>query len=329
MRGQRLAFETTGAKTRQPLARGSTAEARTLAVARAHRRNAAGRASPRARSAARQRGTVRHERCTRHDHGNATRHPRTVRGSSAISGTCDRSISDTTPRRRCAVPCSSGSPGPIPAALALQFALTTSPPDEASWRRVSSLEFERFDPRSERTGDAFLHNPRSREAVGQPPLAGTRGRFIDTFQDENGDMAMGELRPAPFEVRGDFITLNVGGGFYPEGAYVELLIAGKRQFHATGCNSGIIGPRVWDTRAWVGEIAVLHIVDRLRRPFGHIVQATPQVGAQCHHVVACIAHLESGEKERRRERVQRPRSSVARATRDMPSANAAVRRLHE
>lgn len=156
-------------------------------------------------------------------------------------------------------------------ALAQQFALTKAPPDAAAWRRVASLDFERLDPRSERTGDAFHHNPMSREAVGQPPLAGTRGRFIDTFQDDNGDMATGELRSAPFEIQGDFITLNIGGGFYPEGTYAELLVGGQRRFRATGCNSGILGRRVWDTRAWVGELAVLHIVDRLRRPFGHIV----------------------------------------------------------
>ena len=53
--------------------------------------------------------------------------------------------------------------------------------------------------------------------------------------------------------------------------YAELLIGGERRFHATGCDSGILGRRVWDTRRWVGEVAVLHIVDRSRRAFGHIV----------------------------------------------------------
>lgn len=156
-------------------------------------------------------------------------------------------------------------------ALEQQFALETSLPDTALWQRVASMDFERLDPRWELRGDASLHNPMAREAVGQPPMAGTRGRFINTFQDENGDQATGELRSAPFEIRGDLIMLSVGGGHHPEGTYVELLVDGERRFHATGCNSGILGRRVWNTRGLRGQLAKLRIVDRVGHPFGHIV----------------------------------------------------------
>lgn len=152
-----------------------------------------------------------------------------------------------------------------------QDVLLAPSPEQVSWRRTHSLDFESIDTGAHLEGDAFEHNPTTREAVGQPPLAGTRGAFIDTFQDDNGDMATGEFTTVAFPISGDLITLNVAGGYNPGRTYVELLVDGEPQFQATGCNSGILGTRFWATRHLRGRSATLRIVDAQRSEFGHIV----------------------------------------------------------
>ncbi len=149
--------------------------------------------------------------------------------------------------------------------------LPTPSAERADWRPVHTLDFDTLEPRSQLSGDAFQHNPMAREAVGQPPMAGTRGRFINTFQDENGDQATGHFSSAPFRVAGDLITLQVGGGHDPRHTYAELLVGAERRFLATGCNSTILGQRTWRTGELRGRLAVLRVVDTQRREFGHII----------------------------------------------------------
>ena len=147
--------------------------------------------------------------------------------------------------------------------------LSKSPPQAVGWQRVRALDFDTIEPRAELSGDALRHNPMRREAVGQPPMAGTSGGFINTFQDDEGDLATGQYA-APFLIEGDLITLQVGGGLDLEHTYVELSIGGERLV-ATGCNSTILGQRVWVTRGVRGQLARFRIVDEQRREFGHII----------------------------------------------------------
>jgi hypothetical protein len=151
------------------------------------------------------------------------------------------------------------------------FLLSNQQRLDAQWVPANSLRFEHRDEQAELSGDAFQNNPTAREGVGQRALAGTRGRFMNTFQDENGSQATGTYTSSPFRIEGELITLQIGGGHFPDGEYVELLVGGERQFHATGCNSGITGQRLWVTRGLRGQVAQLRIVDRLRRELGHIV----------------------------------------------------------
>lgn len=151
------------------------------------------------------------------------------------------------------------------------FLLSSPTPEDNTWLRVSSVSFDEPEADAELGGDAFLRNPVSREALGQLPMTGTRGGFINSFQDESGNQATGTYTSPPFAIEGEAITLMVGGGYSPEATYVELSIGGERRFHATGCNSGILGQRLWVTRGLRGQLAQLRIVDRRRGDFGHIV----------------------------------------------------------
>jgi hypothetical protein len=151
------------------------------------------------------------------------------------------------------------------------FMLPVTAPDAAHWARVSGLHFDLPDPNAELRGTAFGNNPTAREAPGQHPMAGVRGAFINSFQTADGNQATGSYTSAPFRIEGELITVQIGGGHFPDAVYAELLVRGERQFHATGCNSGIMGQRLWITRALRGELAQLRIVDRRRRDSGHIV----------------------------------------------------------
>lgn len=152
-----------------------------------------------------------------------------------------------------------------------EFLLPAAAPNDAHWERLGSSSFDQPDPGASSSGDAFLDNPKAGEALGQHSMAGTQGSFINSFQEENGDMATGTYLSSPFSIEGDVITLQVGGGHFPDGVYVELWIDGEPRFRATGCSSGIMGQRLWVTRGLSGQAAQLHIVDRRRRELGHIV----------------------------------------------------------
>lgn len=151
------------------------------------------------------------------------------------------------------------------------FLLATSPPSGSRWARRASLDFDAAEPGAELSGDAFLNNPVEREAAGQLPMTGVRGHFINSFQPENGDLATGTYTSEELSIEGDVITLQIGGGHFPERELVELLVDGERRFHATGCNSGILGQRLWVTRGLRGRSAQLRVVDRRRGELGHIV----------------------------------------------------------
>jgi hypothetical protein len=134
--------------------------------------------------------------------------------------------------------------------------------------RGSSLTFNQVLPGAESVGDAFTRGPGLQAGPGQPALTGTSGAFINSFDGERGNLATGTFTTPPFAIRGEVITLQVAGGFAPEGEYVELLVGGRRRVHATGCNSGIAGARLWVTEPFRGQLAQLRIVDRERDAWG-------------------------------------------------------------
>jgi hypothetical protein len=102
-------------------------------------------------------------------------------------------------------------------------------------------------------------------------MLGTRGAFVNSYTEADGDEARGTLTSEPFEIVGEVITLQVAGGQFPDEEYVELLVDGQRWFSSTGCNSGILGRRVWMTRHLVGSSARVRVVDRRRAGWGHLI----------------------------------------------------------
>jgi hypothetical protein len=144
-------------------------------------------------------------------------------------------------------------------------------PAASDWTTLDRVGFDELPAAAQRDGTAFVNNPTTREGAGQGTPAGNVGPFINTFQDLDADVARGTLLLPEFEIVGDAITLQVGGGHDPNTIYVDLIVDGERRFWATGCNSDIMGRRLWPTSDLIGKRARLRLVDGSSGAWSHLV----------------------------------------------------------
>ena len=80
--------------------------------------------------------------------------------------------------------------------------------------------------------------------MGQQQIGRARGHVLNTFQNDIGDAATGNLRSRPFTLSGDLVELWVAGGHNDEKLRVSLLVEGVERFRATGCESELLGRRL-------------------------------------------------------------------------------------
>lgn len=151
------------------------------------------------------------------------------------------------------------------------FILGEPDAEDMYWSELSREGFEGLAPGTDLAGAAFANNPVSRESAGQRSPAGTRGRFVNSFQESEANLATGTLLTPAFLLEGDAITLKVGGGRAPEALYVELLVDGVRRHTATGCDTEILGRRLWPTTELRGKRARLRMVDVSAEAWGHLL----------------------------------------------------------
>jgi hypothetical protein len=142
---------------------------------------------------------------------------------------------------------------------------------DPTWLEQSRVSFDVMPVGSELTGNAFANNPVVRESAGQGAPAGNVGSFINTFQEVETDGATGTLLLPEFSIEGDLITLKVAGGRFPESVSVELLVEGQRRYVTTGCNTEMMGRRVWPTTGLQGKRARLKVVDASPAGWGHVL----------------------------------------------------------
>ncbi len=148
--------------------------------------------------------------------------------------------------------------------------LLDAPEAPRGFAAVQHLDFDEASPAWSVQGDAFEGSPRHRESVGQRIMAGVRGGFLNSYRDLGADAATGTLTTEEIPIVGDALTLQVGGGNKKD-VYVELLVDGQPWFSATGCNSPILGRRVWNTSQLKGATARLRLVDHSKSGWGHLV----------------------------------------------------------
>jgi hypothetical protein len=120
-------------------------------------------------------------------------------------------------------------------------------------------------------GDAFADDPTRRDVPGQGRAAGAHGAYVNSLDEEKFDGAVGTLISPPFVIRGDAITLRVGGGMKPTTAMVRLRVDGNVVASSTGCDSDVLGRRVWPVAALRGKRATLEVVDEGHDGWSHVL----------------------------------------------------------
>ena len=111
-----------------------------------------------------------------------------------------------------------------------------------------------------------------RKAVaGQGSIFGHRGNFVSTYRPVSFDAARGWMRLPPFTIKGELISLMVGGGQDVQRVRVSLVVDGQAVRSATGCGSEILGRRLWNVADFVGRTAHIEVVDDSAAGWGHLV----------------------------------------------------------
>jgi hypothetical protein len=87
-----------------------------------------------------------------------------------------------------------------------------------------------------------------------------------------GDAPQGILRSRTFTLRGNRVSLRVGGGDDLDRLYVALCTAddGVRVLRATGTDTDAMRSVLWDTSAWVDREVYIEIADLSSDTWGHI-----------------------------------------------------------
>jgi arabinofuranosyltransferase len=122
-----------------------------------------------------------------------------------------------------------------------------------------------------RVGPAFGEWPTSGYIANQHDLSSVPELTINSFHPKLHNQAKGRLQSAEFEIIGDVITLQIGGGRDADTLFVALLIDGNIVLKATGCESEMLRRQVWDVAQIRGRRARILLVDDNSQNWGHLV----------------------------------------------------------
>jgi arabinofuranosyltransferase len=120
-------------------------------------------------------------------------------------------------------------------------------------------------------GGAFRSFPTDGTPVQQEWVTGQRGTYASSFDPELGDAARGTLRTQPFPLVGDVMEFYVGGGLRSAQLHVSLIVDGVPVLQTGGCDTEMMGRRLWQIAPFKGKQAVLEIVDDSTSWFGHLM----------------------------------------------------------
>lgn len=124
------------------------------------------------------------------------------------------------------------------------------------------------------TGDAFGSGPAHGTLPGQMQVDGYDGNgLVNSFH--NGDGATGTLISPPFKIERKFIAFLIGGGKDAAKTCMNLRVAGRAVRNATGPNdkpggSEQLESTAWDVGEFIGQTAVIEIMDHATGGWGHI-----------------------------------------------------------
>lgn len=119
------------------------------------------------------------------------------------------------------------------------------------------------------TGTAFGPGPAQGALPGQQTVSGFVGfGLVDSFL--GGDTSTGALTSPPFVITKPFINFLIGGGGIPGQESMNLMISNVLVKSATGANNEALTQQQWDVSAYLGQTAIIQIVDMATGSWGHI-----------------------------------------------------------
>jgi len=124
------------------------------------------------------------------------------------------------------------------------------------------------------TGTAFGAGPARGTLPNQMQVEGFRGQgLVNSFA--GGDTSMGSLTSPEFRVERKFIGFLIGGGKNEAALALQLLVKGQVVRSATGPNdkdggSEALEQHSWDVTEFIGQKAVIRIVDEATGGWGHL-----------------------------------------------------------
>ncbi len=130
------------------------------------------------------------------------------------------------------------------------------------------FETEKFSNKWIAEGLAF-ERTEAGAAKNQMPVAGFEGkRLLNSYLGNDGNT--GKLTSKPFVVRHTAIRFLIGGGNHSGKTCLNLKVGGKIVQTATGKNDERLEAAAWDVSQWLGQEAVLEVVDDHKGGWGHI-----------------------------------------------------------
>jgi hypothetical protein len=138
----------------------------------------------------------------------------------------------------------------------------------SGWEAIEILDFDHPEDRFRSEGDAF-------SVVSEPwpdeeAFSDHDAMVGCSYTPPRFDEARGTLTTEPFRIVGTAITFLLGGGSQP-GLRVELVVDGVSKAVARGCDSEMLGRRVWNVRDLQGKTGVIRVVDEAGGSWGHLV----------------------------------------------------------
>lgn len=119
------------------------------------------------------------------------------------------------------------------------------------------------------TGDLIEARPANGTLTGQQTVTGYLGnRLLNTFL--KGDSTTGTLTSPSFKISHKYINFLIGGGYAPNKTCIDLEILGKVVRTSTGENREELSWHGWDVGAFMGQSAVIRIIDLSTDGWGHI-----------------------------------------------------------
>ena len=119
------------------------------------------------------------------------------------------------------------------------------------------------------TGTAFGPGPAQGTLPNQNMVSGYVGsRLVNSYYGT--DTSTGTLTSPPFVITKPFINFLIGGGSIPGQECMNLIISNGMVKTATGGNTEVLSQQQWDVSAYLGQTAILQIVDSATGGWGHI-----------------------------------------------------------